>query len=592
MSSQPSQVAPIDEAQIAAIVQQMTLSEKIGQMTQVEKNSLTPEDVITYAIGSVLSGGGGNPEPNTPEAWASMVHTFQEAALKTRFSIPLLYGVDAVHGHSNVYGAVIFPHNIGLGAAKDPDLIRRIAAVTADELLATGVHYNFAPAVSIPQDIRWGRTYEGYSEVTEGVTPLSTAYVEGLQSHEPRVLGSVKHFIADGGTSWGTTRSYEWINGNWQAPGDSYKLDQGDAQIDEETLRAVHLPPYAAAIEAGAQNIMVSFSSWQGTKMHEQRYLINDVLKGELGFSGFVISDWMAVSQIEANYVNAVARSINAGLDMIMVPYDFRAFIDALTQAVQSGAVSMERIDDAVTRILRVKAWLGLFSQPFNQEHLLAEVGSAAHRAVAREAVQKTLVLLKNENNTLPLSKTEGLLIAGRGADNIGMQCGGWTITWQGDHGATTVGTSILDAFKQAGVPVQYNDKGEFDETVHARVGLIVLGEDPYAEGMGDRRDLRLSEDDQDVIDRLRARCERIIVLVLSGRPLLITDTVERADAVVAAFLPGTEGQGVADVLLGDVPFTGRLSYNWPRTADQIPLAALKQHAEPPLFERGFGLTT
>ncbi|HEX2622696.1 MAG TPA: glycoside hydrolase family 3 protein, partial [Phototrophicaceae bacterium] len=374
MQVNPEQPVLTYDTEVDLLLQQMTLAEKIGQMTQIEKNSIPTEDVTTYFIGSVLSGGGGNPTPNTPENWANMVRGFQEAALKTRLKIPLIYGSDGVHGHNNVRGAVIFPHNIGLGATRDADLVRRIAQVTARELLATNVHFDFAPAVTVPQDIRWGRTYEGYSEETAIVTELALAYMRGLQDDDPRVLASIKHFVADGGTQWGSASTYEWLHGNWQAPGDGYSIDQGDARIDEATLRAIHLPPYKAAIEAGAQNVMVSFSSWQGLKMHAQRYLITDVLKGEFGFQGFVISDWQAVSQIDPSFMTSVVTAINAGLDMVMVPFDYKQFITTLTEAVQAGDVSMERIDDAVRRILRVKAWLGLFEQPFGREDLLSEV--------------------------------------------------------------------------------------------------------------------------------------------------------------------------------------------------------------------------
>ena len=576
---------------IESLVQQMTLAEKIGQMTQVEKNSIPPEDVTTYFIGSVLSGGGGNPDPNSPQTWAAMVRAYQEAALKTRLRIPLIYGSDAVHGHSNVVGTTIFPHPIGQGATHDSDLIRRIANVTARELIATNVHFNFAPAVTVPQDIRWGRTYEGFSEDTELVTMLGTAYVQGLQDRTPRVLGSVKHYVADGGTKWGTSRTYDWLSGNWQAPGDSYSIDQGDADIDEATLRAVHLPPYIAAIEAGAQSVMVSFSSWQGLKMHAQRYLITDVLKGEMGFEGFVISDWMAVSQIDRDYATSVITAINAGIDMVMVPYDYKTFINTLTQAVETGAVTLERIDDAVRRILRAKAWVGMFEAPFGDEQLLPAVGSAEHRETAREAVRKSLVLLKNQENVLPLAKDATILVAGSGADNIGMQCGGWSITWQGGQGATTIGTSILEGIRQtAGANVRYQVDGSFEDVPVDTIGVVVVGEPPYAEGFGDNNKLELMPEDCAALGRMRERCDRIVVILLSGRPLIITDTLERSDAFVAAWLPGTEGQGVADVLFGDELFIGKLSFSWPRSLEQVPLQALKQHPAGPLFPLGYGL--
>ncbi len=582
----------VDEVEIESLLQQMTLAEKIGQMTQVEKGSLAPEEVTSYFIGSVLSGGGGNPEPNTAQDWAQMVRSFSEAALQTRLAIPLVYGVDAVHGHSNVVGAVIFPHNVGMGAANDIDIIRNAARVTASELLATGVHFNFAPAVSIPQDIRWGRSYEGYSENTEIVTRLGVAYLRALQDQEPRILGSIKHFVADGGTKWGSSQTFDWLTGNWQAPGDTYSIDQGNADIDEATLRRVHLPPYQAAIDAGAKAVMVSFSSWQGVKMHAQRYLITDVLKGEMGFDGFVISDWMAVNQIDRDYEVSVITAINAGLDMIMVPYDFKLFITTLTQAVEAGDVLVERIDDAVRRILRVKLWLGLFDTPFGDDALLPLVGSDTHRQAARAAVRKTLVLLKNDG-VLPLSKGERILIAGRGADNIGMQCGGWSISWQGAHGSTTPGTSILDGIRQVSDEVQiiYDETGNFPADVSAPVGIVVVGENPYAEGFGDDGNLRLGVEDQAAIKQMRARCEKLIIILLSGRTLVINDELALADAFVAAWLPGTEAEGIADVLFGDYPFTGRLPYTWLRSVDQLPLDVLRSDERGPLFQLGYGLT-
>lgn len=591
MQLNPVNTAASREVDVDSLVQQMTLAEKIGQMTQIEKNSIPPEDVTNYFIGSVLSGGGGNPQPNTPENWAKMVREFQEAALKTRLAIPLIYGSDGVHGHSNVHGAVIFPHNIGLGATRDADLLRRIAQATSRELLATNVHFDFAPAVSIPYDIRWGRTYEGYSQDTELVTELAVSYLRGLQDDEPRVLASVKHFVADGGTGWGTTSKYEWLYGNWQALDDSNMIDQGDARIDEATLRAVHLPPYKAAIEAGAQNVMISFSSWNGLKMHAHRYLITDVLKGEFGFEGFVISDWMAVSQIDPDYSVSVIASINAGLDMVMVPYDYKKFIATLISAVESGDVSMERIDDAVRRILRVKAWLGMFEQPFGREDLLDTVGSPAHRAVAREAVRKSLVLLKNEGGVLPLAKDARIYIGGPGADDLGMQCGGWSIEWQGGRGPITVGTTILEGMKQLvgnTAQIHYNAECQFDASAKAQVGIVVIGETPYAEGFGDKGNLYPTEDDQDLIARMSQSCEKLVVILLCGRPLILTEVLPRVDAFVAAFLPGTEGAGVADVLFGDYPFTGRLSYAFPRNMEQIPYEALKQHPDGPLFPIGF----
>lgn len=580
------------ESEIESLIQKMTLAEKIGQMTQPEKNSVPPEDVTNYFLGSVLSGGGGNPEPNTPENWAAMVRSYEEAALKTRLAIPLIYGVDAVHGHNNMHGAVIFPHNIALGATGDTDLIRRLGELTAAELLASNIHYDFAPAVSVPQDIRWGRAFEGFSEDTDLVTKYAIAFMQGLQDGENRVLGCIKHYVGDGGTAWGTPRTYEWLHGQFQAPGDSYKLDQGDTLVDEATLRAVHLPPYKAAIDAGALSVMASFSSWQGLKMHAHRYLLTDVLKDEFGFQGFVISDWMGVSQLHADYAVAVEMSVNAGVDMVMVPYDYKTFITTLTALVESGRVTMERIDDAVRRILRVKAWVGLFEQPFGREELLSKVGTEDHRAIAREAVQKSQVLLKNDG-VLPLSKGERMIIAGRGADNVGMQCGGWSITWQGGHGETTLGTSIYNAILNTAADGEalYEPEGALVVTEKVPVGVVMVGETPYAEGLGDTSNLHLSDEERAVIDRVRANCDKLVIILLCGRPMIITDEIAKADAFIVAFQPGTEGQGVADVLFGDAPFTGRLSVSWPRSMAQVPLSELKKDPAGPLFPVGYGLS-
>jgi beta-glucosidase len=582
--------APVED-RVEDLLERMTLAEKVGQMTQVEKNSISEQDITDLFLGSILSGGGGYPTPNNPEAWAGMVDGFQEYALKTRLGIPLLYGADAVHGHANVRGAVVFPHNVGLGATRDPDLVQRIGKATAEEMAATGVYWNFAPVVAVPQDIRWGRTYEGYSEDTDLVSELSSAYVRGLQGTDGNsdlgspttVLATPKHYVGDGGTSWGSSTTY--IE-------QQYMLDQGVTEVDEAALRAVHLPPYAAAIDAGARSIMVSFSSWNGLKMHAHEYLLTDVLKGELGFDGFLVSDWQGIDQIPGDYDSDVVTAINAGIDMVMVPYEYGRFIDTLTQAVEAGDVSMERIDDAVRRILTVKYEMGLFDHPFSDATLLAQVGSDEHRALAREAVSKSLVLLKNEGDVLPLSKeTPHIAVAGVGADDMGMQCGGWTIEWQGQMGDITPGTTILEAIRatvSANTTVDYDRFGHFEGT--ADVCLAVVGEEPYAEGQGDSEDLTLSVADKRVLKRLPEQCDKLVVFLLSGRPMIVTDDLDDWDAFVAAWLPGTEGQGVADVLFGDVPFSGRLPYTWPRSIDQLPLRALEESGEEPLFPFGYGL--
>jgi beta-glucosidase len=579
------------------LLAQMTLAEKIGQMTQVEKNSIKPGDITKYFIGSIISGGGGSPLPNTAENWAAMVNAFQDEALATRLKIPIIYGVDAIHGHGNLYGATIFPQEIGLGAAHDANLIRQIGQATAEEMLATGAQWNFAPVVAVPQDIRWGRTYESYAEDTVLVTELGSAYLEGLQSFPSGfipaadqtlyVLATPKHFLGDGGTTLGTSTQ------NILQP---YLLDQGDMLYDETAVRSLFLPPYQTQVENGARSVMISFSSWNGTKMHAQKYWIMDVLKGELGFQGFIVSDWGGMDQISGNYYKAIVTGINAGIDMNMVPYDYVQFIDTMTQAVQKGDISQTHIDDAVRRILTVKVELGLFDHPYAYPALLASINSDAHRALARQAVSESLVLLKNDNAALPLAKDTPLIyVAGQGANDIGMQCGGWTIEWQGRAGDITPGTTILQGIRDAvsvGTRVEYNLTGEF--TGGADIGLVVVGEQPYAEGVGDTKDLSLSAADIQAITNLRLHSNKLVVVILSGRPMMITDQFQTADAWVAAWLPGTEGAGVADVLFGSRPFTGTLPFTWPRSHTQLPInknnSAGLTGCAAPLFPYGFGL--
>jgi beta-glucosidase len=578
----------------------MTLAEKIGQMTQVDKRAVEPAEVRQWFLGSVLSGGGANPTPNDPQNWAAMVTSFQEAALATRLGIPLIYGVDGVHGHSNMVGATIFPHNIGLGATRDADLVRRIGRATALALCATGVFWNFAPCVAVPQDIRWGRTYEGFSEQTRLVTELGTAYLSGLQGDElasaGSVLGCPKHFIADGGTSWGSTPNNDWLENHWQAADERYKIDQGDARIDAATLYQIHLPPYLKAIEAGARSIMVSFSSWNGAKMHAHHHLLTEVLKGQYGFSGFLVSDWQAIDQLAADYDECVISSINAGLDMIMVPFEYQRFIKALTKAVEAGAVSLDRIDDAVRRILTVKVELGLFQRKVSDEPGIAVVGSTEQRQLAQEAVRKSLVLLQNERNALPIAKdAPQIIVAGAAADSVGLQCGGWTIEWLGGTGDITPGTTLLEAIRQTASPetaIHFQESGHFAQDLEADVGIVCLHEPPYAEGVGDRADLNLSAEETSLLERVRARCRRLVVVIFSGRPLIITKQLSLADAWIAAWLPGTEGQGIADVLFGEYRPTGRLPYSWPRSMEQFPLRFDQEVTgdEAPLFPFGFGL--
>jgi beta-glucosidase len=599
--------ASIDQ-RVEVLLSQMTLAEKIGQMTQVEKGSIQPRDVTRYFIGSVLSGGGGSPPSNTPQDWLAMVSDYQQAALETRLGIPLLYGVDAVHGHAAVVGATVFPHNIGLGAADDPELMRQIGRATAQEMAATGIRWNFAPVVAVPQDVRWGRTYESFGEDPALVSRLAVPYIEGLQNgaggqrfgDPATVIATPKHFVADGGTAFGSSTT--------ESMGVRYLLDQGDARIDEATLRAVHLPPYQAAVDAGAASVMVSFSSVNGVKMHANRDLLTGVLRDELGFDGFVVSDWQGIDQIPGAYYSDVVTAINADIDMVMVPYDYKGFIDTLTKAVESSDVPMERIDEAVRRILTVKAEMGLFDgDPMQPGAPLAEgVGSAEHRELARQAVRQSLVLLENDRNAIPLIEDTPLIyVGGEAADDIGIQIGGWATQWQGQAGDITDGVTILGGIQEVSKPgsnVIYNAAGRFDSLTNAQGGqlladaaIAVVAERPYAEGVGDSADLALPPADLAMVQRMRDSSRRLVVIVLAGRPVDLSDLLPLADALVVAWLPGSEGAGVADALFGHAPFTGKLSYTWPRSVDQLPFdfAALPADGpDAPLFSAGFGLTT
>lgn len=575
---------PVEE-RVDDLLSRMSLEEKIGQMTLVEVNSINPDDITSLYLGGILSGGDGDPrQGNQPDYWSEMVNGLQDYALNTPLQIPIIYGVDAIHGHNNVEGAVIFPHNIGLGATRDPALMEEIGRVTALEMIATGIYWNYAPCVAVPQDIRWGRTYEGYSENTDLVTELALAYMRGLQgeslSDPYSVLATPKHYVGDGGAVWGTSTSF------------GTPIDRGVTDVDEKTLRAVHLAPYVAAVENGAMSIMVSFSSWGGLKMHAQKYLITDVLKGELGFQGFVVTDWAGIDEISQDYYRAVVTSINAGVDMNMVPSQYHEFLSVMKVAAASGDISMERIDDAVRRILRAKFMMGLFEHPYGDDFLLAEVGSAEHREIGRQAVRQSLVLLQNENDALPIAKgVESIYVAGM-ADDIGIASGGWTIFWQGQPGDITPGTTILEGIKNTvseSTTVEFDLDGNFDGK--ADVGIVVVGELPYSEWFGDNPNLSLPAEQIRMVEKMRQHADKVIVILLSGRPMMITDLLETTDAFVAAWLPGTEGQGVADVLFGDFPFTGKLSYSWPRSMAQVPLSALLSDDDPPLFEFGYGLT-
>lgn len=561
----------IQDGLIAELVGSMTLAEKVGQMTQVSNDSIENHEVADYFIGSVLSGGNGNPTPNNPEAWVAMVAGFSEAARGTRLGVPLLYGVDAVHGHSNVRGATVFPHNIGLGAIGDSDLVREIGRVTAIEMVATGANWAFSPTVAVPQDIRWGRTYEGFGRDPALVSRLGAALVEGLQGSN-RVIACPKHFVGDGGTTWASVPRPDWLTW-WDGWGPGWQMDQGDTRVDEAELRAVHLRPYEAAVLAGAMSVMASYNSWNGDKLHGHHYLLAEVLKSQLGFSGFVVSDWMGIDQIHSDYDQCVIRAINAGIDMVMVPIEFRRFIASAVAAVESGDIPMERIDDAVTRILRAKSSAGLFDGPGDKPPL-SVVGAPEHRKLAAEAARRGCVLLKGESR-LPLDPSEPIDVAGIAADDIGLQCGGWTVGWQGARGPTTIGTTLLEALRDSHEgPIEFDAVGSFDAGDAARTGLVCIAEEPYAEGPGDRELPTVSAEDRALVDRMRARCERLVLVVFSGRPLVMPELIDKADVVIAAWLPGSEATEIPGLLTGQFEFEGSLPQPWPSTAaDLAPVA-------------------
>jgi beta-glucosidase len=621
----------------------MTLDQKIGQLLQPERQFITPQEVKEYHIGSVLSGGGSVPGENKPEDWIAMNDAYWAASMEedeNHLAIPLIYGVDAIHGNTNVLGAVVFPHNIGLGAAHDPDLLERIAEATAEEIAATGVEWTFAPTLAVARNDHWGRTYESYSEDPKIVSEYAPRFVKGLQGkyEENRVIACVKHFIGDGATLHG--------------------IDQGDMCISEEELRKVHLPPYKAAIDAGVLTVMVSLSSWYGEKCHAHKFLLTDLLKNELNFQGFVISDWDGIDYIDDNYEECVVRSMNAGMDMFMVTERWKEFIELARKNILSGRIPMERLDDAVSRILRVKFEFGMFEKPRPAERKLSKdpscFGSQEHREVAREAVRKSLVMLKNEDEILPLRKNARILVAGKNAHNRGHQCGGFTVAWQGvddtdessdisyimsddekekprdkrisneiPHRSSIIGgTSIWEGIQAVAPNAELSVEGWAADPARHDVAIVVIGEVPYAEMLGDIRvaDLakglkigkgstsedkpipimkegpygthlylhQLHPEDLETIRRITSKGIPVVTVMVCGRPLVIEQELAESRAFVVAWFPGSEGQGVADVLFGDYPMQGKLSFSWPHYDDEN--WNLGDEGYNPLFPYGFGL--
>jgi beta-glucosidase len=607
---------PVAE-RVADLLGRMSLAEKVGQMTQAERANVagSPGRVASLALGSLLSGGGSVPTPNTPQAWADMVDGFQAQALSTRLSIPLVYGVDSVHGHGNLAGATVFPHNIGLGAMRDPALVEEVAHVTAAETRTTGPQWAFAPCVCVARDLRWGRTYESFGE-DPALVVLNETAIDGLQgparsevSEPDRVLASTKHFAGDGDTEYGSS-----TNGD-------FTTDQGVVVTSRPDFERIDLSPYVPAVEQyRTGTIMPSYSSVDWTedgvgnpvRMHASTELISGWLKGDQGFDGFVISDYNAIEQLPGDYPTQVRTSVNAGVDMFMEPNTPDPFIATLMAEVGAGRVPMTRIDDAVSRILTQKVELGLFEHPYTDRAGQADIGSAAHRAVAREAVAKSQVLLRNTGGVLPLPKTSSVYLAGRSADNIGLQAGGWTITWQGQPVKDLIpGTTIRAGIEQVApdADVTWSEDASAP-TAGSDVGIVVVGETSYSEGYGDvggpgwpfdpsdagvprepDKQLTLTPGDQAVVDRVCGAIETCVVLVVSGRPNVVADPQGRIDALVASWLPGSEGQGVADVLFGDAPFTGRLGQTWPRTPAQEPINVGDARYDP-AYPFGWGLRT
>ncbi|MGW1214642.1 glycoside hydrolase family 3 protein [Streptomyces sp. NPDC002499] len=580
---------------VADLVSRMSLEEKAGQMTQAERGAMgTPSDIASYDLGSLLSGGGSTPTPNTAAAWAKMIDGFQLRTQATRFQIPLIYGVDAVHGHNNLAGATVMPHNIGIGATRDPRLAQKTGSVTASEVRATGVPWDFAPCLCVTRDERWGRSYESFGEDPALVKSMETV-IQGLQGaangkdlkDDDKVLATAKHFVGDGGTEYGSSTT------------GSYTIDQGVTKVTRQQLEAVHLSPYQTAVDRGVGTVMPSYSSLdilgdgQGpVKMHARADMINGVLKGRMGFDGFVISDWNAIDQLPGDYAAHVSTSVNAGVDMMMVPYSYKDFTTTLIAQVKAGAVTEKRIDDAVSRILTQKFKLGLFEHPYADTSNASKIGSTSHRAVARQAAAESQVLLKNAGDVLPLKKNQKVYVAGSNADDLGNQTGGWTITWQGSSGTNTTGTTILQGMKNAGGNVTYS-KDASAATSGYDVGVVVVGETPYAEGIGDvgnGNDLSLTPADQAAVDKVCAAM-KCAVLIVSGRPQLIGDQLGDIDALVASWLPGTEGDGVADVLYGKRAFTGQLPVTWPKSEAQLPIN-VGDTAYDPQYPYGWGLTT
>ncbi len=561
------------EKKIDKLIAKMNIAQKVGQLVMPQIASISPDDVARYHIGSVLSGGGAWPTANANGplgAWMNLAGKFYGASMDTqegRLAIPVMWGIDAVHGHNNVVGATLFPHNIGLGAGNNPALVRDIATATAREVAVTGIDWTFAPTIAVARDSRWGRTYESYSEDPKIVKSLGKEMVLGLQGHpawgdflaQDKVIATAKHFVGDGGTQAGD--------------------DQGDTILSEEDLYKIHGQGYVQALGVGVQTVMASFNSWNGDKLHGHKYLLTDVLKNRLGFDGLVVGDWNGHEQIPGCRIDSCPEAINAGVDIIMVPERWRDFYKNTIKQVKTGEISQARLDDAVRRILRVKFRAGMFEDGKPSVHILAGrgrlVGHADHRRIARQAVRESLVLLKNQS-VLPLQSNAKIMLAGSGAHSPTLQTGGWTVSWQGRDNPPSYYkgvTTIFDGFKAQSQNVFFSEKGTYDEKPD--IAIVVFGEQPYAEFEGDLADLDFdvqNNADYKLMQLLKAQGIKVVGVFLTGRPRGVDAAIELADAFVVAWLPGSEGAGIADVLVGDAQgrprynFKGKLPFTWQNT--------------------------
>jgi beta-glucosidase len=586
------QVCPVpDPTFVNSLIKKMSIEEKVGQVIQADLDFIKPSDLRDYPIGSVLNGGNTSPRGKlraSPAEWKSLAQEFYEESKRTGASIPVLWGTDAVHGHSNVFGATIFPHNIGIGAAANPQLVRDIGAAVAEEVLATGLFWTFAPTVTIPQNFRWGRTYEGYSEDPVLVSKLGSAFIEGLQGTEKeflndaKILGTAKHFLGDGGTYLG--------------------IDQGDTRANEENMRVIHGEPYFASLNSCVRVVMASFNSWNGSKVHGNKYLLTEVLKEKMNFTGFVVGDWNGHQQVPGCNAGSCPESFNAGVDMFMVPENWKALYKNTVKQVKDGEISIERLDDAVKRILTVKQQLGMFEGRVPNQTKYSKVGLQKNREIARRAVRESLVLIKNNNAVLPIKDQQKILVIGDSADSLKIQTGGWTLDWQGANNTNSDfpgSVTFLQALKEyENLEITHkNSLSNLDLNKNYDLVIVAYGEEPYAEGIGDRKNLFYRDSKTlNTLKRLKRNGNKVVSIFFTGRPLWTNEFINLSDAFVVAWLPGTESRGMTDVLVANedgsvnYDFQGKLPFSWPSDPNQSTIS-FYDPASDAEFDYGYGLT-